>query len=452
MRTHIVHRGAGELTYEIRNIVRVAEKLQRLGMTIIAENIGDPVTKGEAVPGWIKEIVAELAMDDCTYGYCPTQGVLETREFLAERTNRLGGVQITPEDIVFFNGLGEAISKVYGFLRSTARVMTPSPTYTTHSSAEASHAGLSPVSYPLNPRNRWYPDLDELYRRVKYNPSVAGILIVNPDNPTGAVYPESIIREIVGIAKEFDLFLIADEIYQNLIYNGQETLSLAEVVEEVPGISMKGISKEFPWPGARCGWIEVYNREKDTRFASYVQSIMNAKMMEVCSTTLPQKAIPRILRHPAYPDYLEARKRRYEAFSNIALEKFADIPGVLANRPNGAFYMSVAFEEGMLNGDQTLPIPDASARTFVEGLTSAEGIQPDKRLVYYLLGSTGVCVVPLSSFNSKLQGFRLTLLEPDEGRFTRMVETLANGVKDYLLAPRLENEHAGPGLVSRAGR
>jgi alanine-synthesizing transaminase len=432
MRTDILHIGAGKLNYEIRNIIRVAEKLQQLGVKVNLENIGDPVAKGEKIPAWMKTIVADLAMQDGSYGYCPTQGILETREFLAKQNNRNGGVHITPNDIIFFNGLGEAITKVYGFLRSTARVITPSPTYTTHSASEAAHAGQPPVSYPLDPHNHWYPDIGKLLRRVKYNPSVAGILLINPDNPTGAVYPEELLREIVAIARELDLFIIADEIYQNLIFNGQKTKSLADVIGDVPGLSMKGISKELPWPGSRCGWIEVYNADKDPLFAKYVQSILNAKMVEVCSTTLPQKAIPHIFQHPEYQAYLEDRRRRYEKFSNLAYEQLKQIPGVVANRTNGAFYMSVAFEEELLNQKQTLPIPISEARTLVEELTSDPNIQPDKRFVYYLLAATGICVVPLSSFNTELQGFRMTLLEPDEAEFRNIIDRLERSIRTYL--------------------
>jgi alanine-synthesizing transaminase len=432
MRTDILHIGAGKLNYEIRNIIRVAEKLQQLGVKVNLENIGDPVAKGEKIPAWMKTIVADLAMQDGSYGYCPTQGILETREFLAKQNNRNGGVHITPNDIIFFNGLGEAITKVYGFLRSTARVITPSPTYTTHSASEAAHAGQPPVSYPLDPHNHWYPDIGKLLRRVKYNPSVAGILLINPDNPTGAVYPEELLREIVAIARELDLFIIADEIYQNLIFNGQKTKSLADVIGDVPGLSMKGISKELPWPGSRCGWIEVYNADKDPLFAKYVQSILNAKMVEVCSTTLPQKAIPHIFQHPEYQAYLEDRRRRYEKFSNLAYEQLKQIPGVVANRTNGAFYMSVAFEEELLNQKQTLPIPISEARTLVEELTSDPNIQPDKRFVYYLLAATGICVVPLSSFNTELQGFRMTLLEPDEAEFRNIIDRLERNIRMYL--------------------
>ncbi len=432
MRTDILHVGAGELTYEIRNIVIVGEKLQKLGTKVYWENIGDPIAKGEEIPLWMKQVVSDLVMEDATYGYCPTRGMLATREFLAAKTNKRGGAQIGPDDIIFFNGLGDAISKVFGLLRPTARVVVPSPSYTTHSSAEAAHAGDRPVTYWLNPNNYWYPDLDDLEKRIKYNPAVAGILIINPDNPTGAVYPEEILRGMVALARKYDLFVVCDEVYQAIIYNGQKTLPLAEVIGDVPAICMRGISKEMPWPGSRCGWIEVYNGDRDPMFAKYVTSILNAKMVEVCSTTLPQRAIPAILSHPQYGSYLQERISRYEKFSNIAYEALKDIDGVLVNRTNGAFYMSVVFKEGRLNSRQTLSIGNKEVRTQVENLVNGPNVAFDKRFVYYLLGATGVCVVPLSSFATELQGFRITLLERNEERFAEIFMIIADGIRQYL--------------------
>jgi len=432
MRTDIVHMGAGELTYEIRNIVNVGMKLQKLGLKTNWENIGDPIAKGEKIPGWMKGIVAEAVMDDQTYGYCPTRGVLATREFLAEQTNKRGGAQIDAEDILFFNGLGDAISKVFGFLRRTARVIVPTPSYTTHSSAEAAHAGDRPLTYILDPNNHWYPDIDDIEKNVKYNPEVAGILIINPDNPTGAVYPTEVLEQIVEIAHRYDLFLICDEIYHNIIYNGMSTSPLSDVIGTVPGIAMKGISKEMPWPGSRCGWMEVYNGDKDPMFAKYVTSILNAKMVEVCSTTLPQMVLPRVLQHPEYRGYLAERIRRYERFSNIAYDCLKDVKGVLVNRPNGAFYMSVCFEDGALNSRQTLPIANPEIRKLVESLVSPPGTACDKRFVYYLLGATGICVVPLTSFATDLKGFRITLLERDEKEFVRIFKTIAETIRKYM--------------------
>lgn len=432
MRNNIVHIGAGELTYEIRAIVEIAEKLQTLGIKTNMENIGDPVAKGEKIPAWMKKIVADLAMKDCSYGYCATKGLLETRKFLADMTNKRGKTQITAEDLIFFNGLGDAIQKVYGLLRREARVIGPSPTYSTHSSGEAAHAGQKPVSYRLDPDNNWYPDLDDLRLSVKYNPAISGILIINPDNPTGAVYPERILQEMIAIAREYDLFIICDEVYHNIVYNGESTKPISDLIGDVPAIAMKGISKELPWPGARCGWIEVYNADKDPVFKRYIQSILDSKMVEVCSTTLPQKAIPPIMSHPEYPVYLAERRGRYEKFSNIAYELLKDVPGIKVNRTNGAFYMSVVFEAGRLNDRQTLPIEIREVRELVDGLVGQPGVSLDKRFVYYLLASTGICVVPISSFCTPERGFRVTLLERSEKEFTQIFRTLAENITAYL--------------------
>ena len=303
MRQRLLSEGASELSYEIREIAKKAVQLQNMGLPIIWENIGDPIQKHHKMPAWIKEIIARLVSIDDTYSYCPSKGILKTREFLAAQTNALGGAQITAEDICFFNGLGDAIAKIYQYILPTSRVIGPSPAYSTHSSAEGAHANSNPLTYVLDPNNRWLPDLDDLYQKVKYNPSIIGILIINPDNPTGMVYPLDTLKRIVAIAREFGLFLITDEIYLNITYNGARAYSLAEVIEDVPGISLKGISKELPWPGARCGWMEYYNRDKDADFNRFCEVLDNAKMIEVCSTKLPQLAIPEVLGDARYKSY-----------------------------------------------------------------------------------------------------------------------------------------------------
>ena len=147
---------------------------------------------------------------------------------------------------------------------------------------------------------------------------------------------------------------------------------------------------------------------------------------------MPQKAMPRIVTHPEYQNYLNERIKRYERLSNISYDTLKNIDGVIVNRTNGAFYLSVAFEEGKLTDKQTLSIENDVVRQYVENLVSGPNVQPDKRFVYYLLGATGVCVVPLSSFATELQGFRATLLETDEKRFSYICDTIAEGIKNYL--------------------
>jgi aspartate/methionine/tyrosine aminotransferase len=435
MRTDILHVGAGELTYEIRNIVNVGKKLQKLGVRVNWENIGDPIAKGEEIPVWMKDIVVDAVRDSTTWGYSPTRGMLEAREYIAAETNYMGGVLISPDDIIFFNGLGDAISKVFGLLKPTARVIVPSPSYTTHSSAEAAHAGDQPITYALDPANFWYPDLDDIENHIKYNPAVAGILIINPDNPTGAVYPLDIIRSIVDLCEKYDLFIICDEVYQSITYNDTKAVPLCAVIgDRVPALCMRGTSKEMPWPGGRCGWIEVYNGHCDPMFATFVQSILDAKMLEVCSTTLPQVVLPRIKSHPFYPEYLQERVDRYERYSNIAYDILKKVDGIIVNRTNGAFYMSIVFEKDRLTDTQTLPIASDEVRNTIAEMVSGPGVSLDKRFVYYLLAATGVCVVPLSSFATGLQGFRITLLERDKKEFVKIFETIADAIDRYFVS------------------
>lgn len=432
MRQLLLRPGAEELSYEIRGIVKKARQVESLGHSITWENIGDPIQKSNQVPAWMKEIIADLLKKDKTYGYADSKGVLETRQFLAAQTNERGGTQISAEDVLFFNGLGDAIAKLYQFLIPTARIIGPSPAYSTHSSAEAAHANAAPITYKLDPDNQWLPDMEDLYLKVKYNPSIVGILIINPDNPTGMVYPQEVLEGFVKIAEEFSLLLIADEIYQNITYNGISAVALSEVIGTRPAISLKGISKEFPWPGARCGWMEFYNRENSIEFSKFCQTLENAKMIEVCSTILPQLAIPKIMSHPAYKAY---RKQANEAIGERSAWMKAilgDIPGIKFNPTQGAFYNTIVFEEGVLTETQHLPIADERVRNLVEAWVSEPDMPLDKRFVYYLLGSEGICVVPISSFCSDLRGFRVTLLEENEGVFKKTFEKLGQAIERYL--------------------
>ena len=431
MRQLLLSSGASELSYEIREIVKKAEQIKKLGKEIFWENIGDPIQKHHHLPDWIRQIVAELVLQDDSYSYCPSKGILATRSFLAGQTNALKGVQITAEDICLFNGLGDAIAKVYQYITPTSRVIGPSPAYSTHSSAEAAHASNEPLTYRLDPDNKWYPDLDDLYYKVKYNPNIVGILIINPDNPTGMVYPLETLRRIVEIAREFKLFLVSDEIYINITYNGARAYALAEVIEDVPGISMKGISKELPWPGARCGWMEYYNRDKDEDFNRFCQALDNAKMIEVCSTKLPQLAIPKIFGDPRFKTYRESTNQKIGKRSKIIADILHTVPQLTFNETFGAFYNTIIFRPGFLKPQQKMKIDHPGIKALVDGWVK-EDMPLDKRFVYFLLGAKGVCVVPISSFCSELQGFRVTLLEEDENTLVKTFTAIRDGIVEYL--------------------
>ena len=430
MRRKIVHSGAGQLTYEIRQIVGIAHEIEALGREIKWENIGDPIQKGAVLEPWMKDIITNLAADDQSYRYTNSQGELSTREFLSEIIRKRGGAVAGADDIIFFNGLGDAVAKLFGFMKREARVIGPSPAYSTHSSAEAAHSGYEHLTYRLDPDNSWLPDIEDMRNKVKYNDSIAGILLINPDNPTGIVYSREILQQIVDIAAEHDLFIIADETYCNVVFPGIEYTYLNEVIGTVPAISMKSVSKEYPWPGARCGWIEVYNREHDEEFHNYILSLINAKRLEVCSTTLPQLSIPLIIGDKRYDDHIRTQSEEYALRAEQAFDILNGIEGISVIKPQGALYFTVLFNEGVLNDRQKLNIDKPEIRDYIERVV--DGIALDKRFVYYLLGAEGICVVPLTGFCSELKGFRFTLLENDAAERLNIYKSIAERVNEYI--------------------
>jgi len=430
MRRNLVYEGADQLRYEIREIVDTANQLAARGRTIIWENIGDPIIKGEEIPGWIREIVVGKASENGSYAYTDTAGYLPTRQFLAREVNARGGTQITEKDILFFNGLGDAIATLFSHLRREARILGPSPAYSSLSSAEAAHSGYEHNTYQLDPENHWLPDLEDIRNKVKYNDSIAGILLINPDNPTGAVYPRELLEEIVAIAREFGLFLICDETYANIVYDREKTCHLSRVIGEVPGIALRSISKEFPWPGARCGWMEIFNQDRDDNFRAYIKSLLDAKRLEVCSTSLPQLVIPQVYSDPRFSRHLEERNARFRERAGEAARILGPVEGIIVNEPQGAFYLTILFQKGRLNDRMSLPVDIPEVKTRVEELV--KGVPVDKRFVYYLLGATGICVVPLTSFCSRLEGFRMTLLESDDQKRKTILEQVAWAAETYL--------------------
>ena len=430
MRANLVSPSASHLSYAIRDIVKFGEVVRRHGVEVIWENIGDPIAKGETVAPWIREIMHEVVELNDSWGYCPTEGFLEAREALAAHVNERPGARVTANDIIFFNGVADAVAKVYGFLSPHARVIGPSPAYSTHSSAESAHCALPHLTYDLDPDNGWLPDLDDLRRKVEKNPSIAGILIINPNNPTGAVYPVAVLEQIVALARKFGLFLVADEIYIHMVFPGTETVHLSEVATDVPAIVMRGISKELPWPGSRCGWIEVLNRSADPNFSTYVDSVVAAKRLEVCSTSGPQLTVPRIFGDPRYAGHLAARARMYADRTIEACEALRGVPGIKVHPAQGAFYMTVFFEHGALNGDNRLTIADPALRDVVA--RQCKGAAADARFVYHLLASRGICVVPLTGFYCPHPGFRFTLLETDDTKRAWIFRSLAEALVEYL--------------------
>lgn len=427
MRNSLLPPGLPEFNYGIRQIVGKGFEREKLGYPVIWENIGDPVQKGMHLPAWMKEIIANQIQHNSTFGYCDSKGLFETREFLASKTNSLNGVQITSDELTFFNGLGDAIGRFYSMLSKESRVLMPSPTYPAHTGAEKLRICDQPITYPLHPENNWQPNPDEIREIVRDNPAVTAILVINPDNPTGMVYSKKSLSAIVDIAREYDLFVISDEIYENLVYDG-EMVRLAEVIGDVPALAMKGISKEIPWPGSRCGWIEYYNRGNDSDFNALCTRLDQCKMTEVCSTTLPQKVIPEIMTHDLYEPFLAKRRQELSMKMSLLKKKVEQLDDVECSGGEGAFYATLHFKTDLRKSDLDADaLPDVGKSLFLKWTKDLDS-HPDLHLAYYLLAGTGVCTVPISGFDSRMPGLRITLLEQNLEHFNDMLDQLFYGL------------------------
>ena len=420
MRKNIILPWSKKLSYIIREIVSVTDKVKNEWKKIYRENIWDPVEKWEKIPKWFKDIVKNAIEDDKIYWYSPTRWLDKTLEYTISKNPSL-----TKEDIIFFNGIWDAISKVYKSLSFDSRIIWPNPAYPTHSSAEAAHSGSFHITYKLDPNNNWYPDLEELENKVKYNPNIVWILVINPDNPTWVVFPKKILKKIVQIAKKYQLFLIFDEIYEKLVFDEKDKVRLSEIIEDVPWISMKWISKDMPWPGARCWWIEVYNANKDKNFKEFVNSLLLSKMVEVCSTTLPQYVLPSIYESKEYKQYLQKRIEKYKKRAQIAEDILKDSKELKVIKPKWAFYLTILFKQ--INKDKDYKIENKKIDNIIKSaLWNSKRF--DEKFCYYMLWETWICTVPLSWFNSTYEGFRMTLLEEDLETF----KYILNQIKEFV--------------------
>ena len=425
MRKNLLHIWHKELSYEIREIVDVAKKIESFWRTIFWENIWDPIEKWEPIPTWMKEVISKASLLDEVYWYCPTRWLDSAREYISSKNSI-----ITKDNILFFNGLWDAINKIYRSLAFDSRVIGPNPAYSTHSSAEASHAWSAHITYSLNPHDNWNPDLEELENKVKFNPNIVWILVVNPDNPTWAVFSREVLVSIVNIAKKYNLFLIFDEIYEKLTYEDKDRVLLSDIVWDVPWISMKWISKDLPWPGSRCGWIEVYNEDKDDNFKKYISSILSAKMLEVCSTTLPQYVLPTIYESENYKASLKERIVKYKERADLAEKILWWIDEITVVKPKWAFYLSITFNIENINVSFVPDINNVRIKEFVDNFLIWTK-RFDKKFCYYLLGKTWVCSVPLSWFNSTYEWFRITLLEENEEKFEFVLEAIRKFILEF---------------------
>lgn len=426
------------LVYGIREIVEVANKIKKFDPTLelIWENIGDPVAKGWPVPPFLKAILSnEIARpDNRSFGYTHSRGNIKTREWAAEYSRQFSpSSTITAEDILFTNGLGSAIGIIYQMLGADQRILMPSPTYPTHASFESFASGQPPIFYKLDLNNNWEPDIADIENQIKNDSNIVGITVINPNNPTGAVYSKDVLEKIISLAEQYKLFIISDEIYFRMVFAGNIHTHVSELAHNrVPLVVMRGLSKDIPWPGGRCGWIEFHNTHLSPEFKIYSEALKQRVLLEVCAGTLPQQILPAVYSHPDFSEW----NKNYNAELKIVADDVANIlrsvPELIVNNTHGAFYMMPRFVAGCLKSTQTLPIKNYAVKKYIEGLTFSPDFPLDKRFTYYLLALTGIVCIPASDFFSDTPGFRVTTLERNPEIRKKTYSAMVKAIQDYL--------------------
>lgn len=320
--------------YDIRGpVMERARQMEEEGQRVIKLNIGNPATFGFEVP---EEIMQDVILNlGGASGYSDSRGLFSARKAVMHYTQTKGirGVQI--DDIYIGNGVSELIvMAMQALLDDGDEVLVPSPDYPLWTAAVAL-AGGTPCHYVCDEQAGWFPDLDDI--RSKITPRTRAIVLINPNNPTGAVYPVELLQEIIEIARQHQLTVYADEIYDKVLYDGVKHTSIASLADDVLFVTFNGLSKNYRAAGYRAGWLVVSGDKRHAR--DYIEGLNMLASMRLCSNVPSQHAIQTALGGYQSIDDLVAPGGRLLRQRNLAHEMLEAIPGVSCVKPQGAMYL-----------------------------------------------------------------------------------------------------------------
>ena len=317
------------LRYAIRDLVGLANDIKKQGNKILYLNVGDPNIFDFATPPHVIE-AAYRAMRDNKNGYAPSEGVPEALDAIRAGAARAGITSV--QDVFVTNGAGEAVDVcLTALLNPGENVLTPSPDYPLYT-AVLCKTSAELNTYYLNEEDGWQPELDDI--RKKINSRTRAIILINPNNPTGALCTRKMLEDIAEIARQHNLLIIADEIYDKLILDGAEHISVAAVAPDVPVVTIGGLSKNYLAPGWRIGWGIVSGEAAAVKpFTEGIHKLLRARL----SANHPEQyAIKAALEGPQ--DHLTEVRKKLSARRDITVEACNSIPGMSCVPPRGAFY------------------------------------------------------------------------------------------------------------------
>ncbi|MBD1391006.1 pyridoxal phosphate-dependent aminotransferase [Neiella sp. HB171785] len=320
--------------YEIRGqALQEAKRLEDDGHRITKLNIGNPAPFGfDAPEELIIDVIHNLPQ---AQGYADSKGLFSARKAVMQycQQKRIMGVEI--DDIYMGNGVSELIvMAMQGLLNDGDEMLIPAPDYPLWTAA-TTLAGGKAVHYHCDESEQWYPDLDDI--RAKITPRTRGLLVINPNNPTGAVYPRHILQGLIEIAREHNLIVFADEIYDKVIYDDAEHIALASLADDVLFVSFNGLSKSYRVAGFRVGWMVLSGAKR--RATSYIEALNVLASMRLCANVPCQNAVQAALGGYQSINDLVLPTGRLHQQMDVAWKALNDIPGVSCVRPKGAMYV-----------------------------------------------------------------------------------------------------------------
>jgi len=323
-----------DVCYEIRGpVLSEAKKLEEEGQRIIKLNIGNPAPFGFDAP---EEIIRDMILNlPASQGYCDAKGLFSARKAIMQYCQQRDIRNVEIEDIFVGNGVSELIvMAMQGLLNNGDEMLIPAPDYPLWTAA-VNLAGGSAVHYIKDEQSDWYPDLDDI--RSKISAKTRGIVIINPNNPTGAVYPQEILEGIVKLAREHNLIVFADEIYDKILYDGTEHTALASLADDVLFVTFNGLSKSWRAAGFRTGWMVMSGAKHKAK--DYIEGLGILASMRLCANVPSQHAVQTALGgYQSINDLVLPGGRLLEQ-RDKAWEMITDIPGVTCVKPKGALYL-----------------------------------------------------------------------------------------------------------------
>lgn len=322
------------VSYDVRGpVLDEADRMIADGINILKLNTGNPAIFGFDAPN---EIVRDLIVNvRDSEGYSDSKGIFSARKAIQQYCQLRGFPNVGIDDIYTGNGVSELITmSMQGLLNNGDEVLIPSPDYPLWT-ASVSLAGGTPVHYICDEQAEWNPDLDDI--RKKVTARTKAIVIINPNNPTGALYPREILEGIAQIAREHDLIIYADEIYDRLVMDGLEHIPMATIDPDLFVVSFNGLSKSHRVAGFRCGWMVLSGNKRHVQ--GYIEGLNMLASMRLCSNVLSQQIIQTALGgHQSSDELLLPGGRIYEQREFI-YNALNEIPGITAVKPKAAFYI-----------------------------------------------------------------------------------------------------------------